>query len=276
MEFTGPKLVVSLFICLLIGSTGGYLITSNNYVAQIQDKEEIILSLNQELDVRNQSISDLSQTVNEQEIIIDQKTENITTLYSELSDLIASIENEPDIIAEKEDEIIELEQEIKDQKFEIIALKERLGERLNWKTYSAHDFSFEYPEYMELSKIDNGYYGGELLYRSYLDPVSYFGFIWIDTATLIEEAAEEVTEDIENTLFEEMIIVESEINGHTSYIYHYTVRVGDGEYHGIMCIWACENTGRTMALLHFSSEDPMSLFFECLGTIKCHREGTVT
>ena len=275
MAFGSSRLIAVIIVSLLIGSGGCYVFISNSYLNQIQVNEDIIDSLNRELEIKIQSIGNLSQTINEQENMIEILSENLTNVNNEYSDIISSIQNEPNIIEEKEREIEDLEDELEDKNFEIIELNSRLGERLRWKTYNKHDVTFEYPEYMELSNIDLGYSAGQVLYRSYLDPVSYFTFIWMDTATLIEETADEITSDVEDTFFEKMIIVESEVYGHQAYIIHYTVQVGDGEYHGIMCIWECEDTGRTMALLHYSSEDPLSMFFECLGTIKCHGEGVV-
>ena len=250
----------------------GYVISNTSSKTIIDDKNNLISSLTQKINQTEQEKTSNLSTIEKQEHIIKEQEQNIT----KLSDEITTLKTAPDIVNEKQDEIEELEKTLNTIRFENIDLKQRLGERLDWKKYENHDFSFEYPPYMELSNMDYGYNNGEVFHISHLDPESYFSFIWMDTNSITtDETADNVTEELDY-LFEKLIVVKSEINGHDADIIHYTVAVGDGAYNGIMCIWECKNTGRIMVLFHFSSGDPLLTFFTALNTVKCHLDGAQT
>lgn len=265
-----------MLIALMIGGVGGYLIQYNNMQKTIQSQSETIDAQTDTLAKNEQQILDLEEAIREYNLTIKNKLTEIETLQSEITDLIEAQGNIPNLLEEKDEKIKELEEEIQEYSFEIIKLKGRLGDRLNWKTYTKYDFSFEYPEEMNLSVIDEGYDSGTLMNIKYFEPVNYLYFSWINLSQFNhEEVEEEVEKEHDELSFETSNIIETRVAGHEAYIYIFSIEVGDGAFHGVMCTWYCQNTGRVFVLFQYSSGDPITSFINILDTIKCHSLGDI-
>lgn len=264
--------IILILVSLGIGALGGYYF-QNNQNKQILNSHLTTINTQKDLlSMKDQSLFEYEQNTQAYNETITNQEQEISNLNNELSTLIEAQQNEPDIINQQKDQIEDLEDEIQERKNEVISLKSRLGDRYNWKSYSKHEVSFEYPDWMDLSILDDGYNLGTVLSINWINPVNYFSYSWQNLDSL-EEMLEDVEEEHETLVLDTKNIVETEVNGHDAYLYFYNVTVGDGYYHGMLCVWECSNTNRFNMLFQYSSGDPYSSLLEILSTVKCHTEG---
>ena len=262
------KNITLILIAIVIGASGGYIYQDSNSNEIIQDQMATINNQNEILTHKEEEIQNLLETIQDNNDTITNQQSEIEILQDELENQ----QNMPNLLTEKENRINELEEELQDNGFEIFALKNRLGERINWQTYDQNDIYFEYPDWMDLSLVKNKYDEGLLLSINYIDPFNYFQYEWLSTET-IEEAVSNIKEESEDTEFIQQDLLQTKINGHDAYLYLYNITVGDGWYHGVICAWECPATNRVNLMLQFSDHDPLTTFFQILSTIKCHDDG---
>ena len=263
-------------VCIMLGFVTGFLYLNDQSIRNAQQYDGIISGLRTELSQKNEEITLLSKANNDLMEQLSEKLVYITDLNTTLSSVIEEKNSTTLELYNIKEKYKSYDEEMNELKWENINLKSRLGERLDWKTYSSHDFSFEYPEEMELSIIDEGYDLGTILNINYFEPTSYFYFSWINLNTFNPETiVDNLEEEHEGILFEEKDIIETEIQGHEAYIYYFAIEIGDGTFHGVMCTWYCQNTNRVFILFQYSNGDPLTSFVNILGTIQCHRAGDV-
>jgi regulator of replication initiation timing len=274
---SGPSTSLIIFlVCIILGFAAGFLYSNDQSIKNAQQYDDIISGLQTELSQKNEEIRFLNYSNNGLTEQLSDRLEYIIYLNTTLSSVIEEKNSTISELYNLKEKYKSYDEEMNELKWENIILKSRLGERLNWKTYSNHDISFEYPQEMELSIIDEAYDSGTLLNINYFEPTSYLYFSWINldrfNPKIIVEDLEEEHEEIQ---FEEKDIIKTEIFGHEAYVYYFAIEIGDGAFHGVMCTWYCQNTNRVFILFQYSNGDPLTSFVNILGTVKCHRTGDV-
>jgi hypothetical protein len=264
--------IILIVVALFTGAAGGYVFQHNNSQRASQTFQSTIDEQENLLSLQDQELSEHMRMLSEYNATIQAQLIELYELNQELTSILEEDANEPNVIAEKEEQISTLENEIKIKNFEILRLQARLGDRLDWKEYRHYDFSFEYPEWMDLTLLDNDYYNGILISVNWIDPFNYFYYYW-NTSQSLDTAVNEFEEEQSDMELVRTNIIPTTINGHDAALYHYNVTIGDGAYYGILCIWECSVTERINILFQYSNEDPLTSFFQILSTIKCHSEG---
>jgi uncharacterized protein YneF (UPF0154 family) len=266
--------IIIIPICIIIGLVIGYLYSNNLAMRDIYEKETIINEQINELANKDEEIGLLERQNIRINQTLEEKVDEINSLYSNMTRIKEEIQNITQVNADLEKTFDEYDSEIRDLNWEVIRLKSRLGDRLNWKKYSRHDISFEYPDDMELSIVDEGYDMGSVININWIDPVNYFYYSWINMDYFDPElTVENVTSEHSELTFDRKDVIETRVNGHEAYLYYFTISVGDGFYHGIICVWNCEVTNRINVLFQYSSGDPLTTFFQVLSTVECHTTG---
>ncbi len=268
-----PYILVIVPVCIILGFLTGLLYSNNQNTHRY---EALINGLQTELNQQSGEIMILTENKHELTEQLTDKLEEIRNLNNTLEtttiekiNLILELDNLKEKYKTYDDEMNKL-------KWDNVLIKSRLGDRLNWKTYTNYDFSFEHSEEMNLSIIDEGYDSGALINIKYFEPTNYLYFSWLSLNKFNpEQIVEDVEKEHDELAFEERNKINTKLNGHEAYIYIFSIEIGDGAFHGAMCTWYCQNTGRAFVLFQYSSGDPLTSFINILGTMKCHSLGDI-